>query len=103
MQRKLETDWKQSLVSKELREEVGTALLSRCQGNFLWLSFVLESVLSRNREDGIRALLRDLPKDVQTAMLLILDRLSRRLDREGVEDLSVSRAVLKPICRESIY
>jgi hypothetical protein len=90
VQGKLERNWKQSLISKELREEVETSLLARCQGNFLWLSFVLESVLSRNREDGIRALLRDLPKDVQMAMLLILDRLSGRLDREDVEDLSVS-------------
>lgn len=87
LERRLDNEWKQHMISNELRSEVEATLLAQCQGNFLWLSSVLDGILSRNREDSIRYFISDLPKDEKTAMMLVLDRLSRRLDREELEDL----------------
>lgn len=81
--------WSGRLVQRGIYNRVQKAIVGWCDGNFLKASLVADEVTSLNRDDIVCGTIKSLPKDLKGAMLLILNRLSRQLDRHHVEDLRV--------------
>lgn len=90
---RLETGWSNKLVRPSLRNEVRKSVLDGCDGNFLKASLVVDEIVSLSREDAIRSFLSNIPSTIESAMLLVINRLSRQLGTHNLEDLRVSVSV----------
>ncbi|KAK3670710.1 hypothetical protein LTR78_009402 [Recurvomyces mirabilis] len=84
---RMATAWSKKLIRRDLYNEVHDAILGDCDGNFLKASLIVDEVTSLPREDVIRSTIQDLPSTLETAMLLVINRLSRQLDEHEQEDL----------------
>ena len=85
---KLEDAWSEKLITPELHNTVRDTVLSAPLTNFLWASLVVDELAALSREDVIRDRLGNLPPDASAAMMLVLRRLSQRLDDYAIEDLN---------------
>lgn len=93
LEKRLQFGWQKKLVEPKLRDEAKKAVLEGCDGNFLKASLIADEIVSLSREDVVRFFLRNLPATIETAMLLVVDRLSRELERHNLEDLHVSISI----------
>ncbi|KAK4555413.1 hypothetical protein LTR86_007710 [Recurvomyces mirabilis] len=84
---RMATAWSKKLIRRDLYNEVHDAILGDCDGNFLKASLIVDEVTSLPREDVIRSTIRNLPSTLETAMLLVINRLARQLDEHEQEDL----------------
>ena len=85
--------WTGKLVSTNLHKDVEAAISSQLhqpnlRGNYLWAALVIEELTSLSRESSIRHALLHLPQDIESAMVLVLSRLSRDLSQQDLEDLN---------------
>ncbi|KAK4543970.1 hypothetical protein LTR36_004744 [Oleoguttula mirabilis] len=87
VQHRMTAAWSTQLVRKALYDEVLHVIVEACNGNFLKASLIVDEVTSLSREDVIAKTIASLPKDLKAAMLLVINRLSRQLDKSSLEDL----------------
>lgn len=93
VRKRISSAWQKKLVRKELREASRKAVIENCNSNFLKASLLVNEVTSLSREDVVRGKLSDLPnvaKTLQSAMMLVIKRLSSQLEGHDREDFHVS-------------
>jgi hypothetical protein len=90
VQDKLDKDWKDCIITDELRLQVRLTIKNHCRGDFRRASLILDEVTSLSREDDVWARLSRPPKDLNAATSLIVRKIRRGLDAHGLEDLIVS-------------
>lgn len=93
VEQKMLKEWNGRLYSPELYGDVKEAILEACDGNFAWASLVINEIASFSREDRIRQKLKSLPRSLEEAKRLQLQRLHRRLGLEELDDLHVCQYV----------
>lgn len=87
---RIKSAWEKKLVCQRLRQAAREAIMLKSECNFLRASLLVDEVPSLTREDAIRSRLSDLPGTTEAAMLLVIERLARKLDGHHREYFHVS-------------
>jgi Cdc6-like AAA superfamily ATPase len=81
-------------LPKSLRKEIVDALSNGANGFFLWAKLMLKEVQLRyHHPSQIRSTLSNLPRGLTSTFQLVVDRFSKTLPDQDIEDLNVSISV----------